>query len=80
MMCEAFCLYRDRDIYHPYEKHHSTALEAGRLAQELGVRNLVLYHTEEDTGKDRKELYSQEVSQVFNGTVHVPSDLKIIKL
>ena len=27
MLCEAFCLYGMRDIFHPYEKHHSTALD-----------------------------------------------------
>ena len=30
MLCEAFCLYGMRDIFHPYEKHHSTALDSGR--------------------------------------------------
>ena len=39
MMCEAFCLYADRDTFKPYEKCHSTALDAGRLAAELGVKN-----------------------------------------
>lgn len=36
MMCEAFCLYADRDTFKPYEKCHSTALDAGKLAEELG--------------------------------------------
>ena len=49
MMCEAFCLYADRDTFKPYEKCHSTALDAGKLAEELGVKNLILYHTEEKT-------------------------------
>lgn len=47
MMCEAFCLYADRDDFKPYEKNHSTALDAGKLAEELGIKNLILYHTEE---------------------------------
>ena len=46
-LCEAFCLYEDREVFQPYKKHHSTALDAGRLAAELGVKNLVLYHTED---------------------------------
>ena len=25
---EAFCLYRDREIFSPYEKHHSTVKDA----------------------------------------------------
>ncbi len=40
MMCEAFCLYADRDTFKPYEKCHSTALDAGKLAEELGVKIL----------------------------------------
>ena len=55
MMCEAFCLYADRDTFKPYEKCHSTALDAGKLAEELGVKNLILYHTEEETLANRKE-------------------------
>lgn len=47
LLCEAFCLYEDREVFQPYKKHHSTALDAGRLAAELGVKNLVLYHTED---------------------------------
>lgn len=29
LLSEAFCLDRDKEIFHPYEKHHSTALDAG---------------------------------------------------
>ena len=35
-----------RDTFKPYEKCHSTALDAGKLAEELVVKNLILYHTE----------------------------------
>ncbi|MCM1124296.1 MAG: MBL fold metallo-hydrolase, partial [Eubacterium sp.] len=40
LLCEAFCLYHDRERFQPYEKHHSTALDAGRIAQELHVAKL----------------------------------------
>lgn len=30
LLSEAFYLHRNRDIFKPYEKHHSTALDAGR--------------------------------------------------
>ena len=49
LMSEAFCLYEDRDCFQPYEKHHSTVLDAARLAQELRGKNLILYHTEDRT-------------------------------
>lgn len=80
LLSEAFCLYGDRDVFRPYEKHHSTALDAGRLAAELGVNNLVLYHTEDATYGTRKKLYAAEAASVFGGNVYVPDDLERIEL
>lgn len=80
MMCEAFCLYADRDTFKPYEKCHSTALDAGRLAAELGVKNLILYHTEEKTLSTRKESYTKEAAENFKGKIVVPDDLEEISL
>lgn len=80
MLCEAFCLYRDRDIFKPYEKHHSTALEAGSLAEQLRVKNLLLYHTEDRNLATRKELYRAEALQHFTGRVFVPDDLETVEL
>ncbi len=80
MMCEAFCLYADRDTFKPYEKCHSTALDAGKLAEELGVKNLILYHTEEKTLANRKENYTREAAKNFKGRIFVPDDLEVIEL
>ena len=80
MMCEAFCLYADRDTFKPYEKCHSTALDAGKLADELGVKNLILYHTEEKTLANRKENYTREAAENFKGRIFVPDDLEVIEL
>lgn len=80
MMCEAFCLYADRDTFRPYEKCHSTALDAGKLAEELGVKNLILYHTEEKTLANRKENYTREAAENFKGRIFVPDDLEVIEL
>lgn len=80
MMCEAFCLYADRDMFKPYEKCHSTALDAGKLAEELGVKNLILYHTEEKTLANRKENYTREAAENFKGRIFVPDDLEVIAL
>ena len=80
MMCEAFCLYADRDTFKPYEKCHSTALDAGKLAEELGVKNLILYHTEEKTLDNRKENYTREAAENFKGRIFVPDDLEVILL
>jgi len=80
LLSEAFCLYEDKDIFSPYEKHHSTALDAGKLAAELHVENLVLYHTEDSNLSERKRKYTQEVQSIFKGNVFVPDDLESIEL
>lgn len=80
MMCEAFCLYADRYMFKPYEKCHSTALDAGKLAEELSVKNLILYHTEEKTLANRKENYTREAAENFKGRIFVPDDLEVIEL
>jgi ribonuclease Z len=80
MLGEAFCLYKDRDIFNPYTKHHSTVLDAGRLAESLGVKNLLLYHTEDTHLMMRKENYTAEAKSVFNGNVFVPNDLETLEI
>lgn len=76
LLSEAFCLSSMADRFRPYEKHHSTARDAGRVAQELGARTLLLYHTEDKTLKTRKTTYTAEAKEVFSGTVLVPEDLE----
>ena len=79
-MSEAFCLYEDRDRFLPYEKHQSTVLDAARLAEELGVKNLILYHTEDRTLDTRCQRYTAEAKTAFSGRVFVPDDLEKIML
>lgn len=80
LMSEAFCLNAHQDRYHPYEKSHSTALDAGRVASQLGVSHLVLYHTEDDHLSSRRELYTVEAAKEFGGKIYVPDDGDVIKL
>lgn len=80
LLCEAFCLYGMRDIFHPYEKHHSTALDAGNLAEKLNIKNLVLYHTEDTDLKNRKKQYTKEAKLLFSGNIFVPDDLEVLAL
>ncbi len=68
------------DLFQPYEKHHSTVLDAARLAEELQVKNLILYHTEDRTLDTRRERYTMEAKTVFRGQVFVPDDLERISL
>lgn len=80
LLCEAFCLYEDRERFKPYEKHHSTALDAGRLAAALSIGNLLLYHTEDKTLDTRRESYAAEAAQFYSGNILVPDDLDCIAL
>ena len=80
LMSEAFCLYADKDIFKPYEKCHSTALDAGKLAAELDVKNLILYHTEDKHLDTRKKSYTEEAAIHFKGNIYVPDDLEEIML
>lgn len=77
---EAFCLDGQAEIFHPYEKHHSTVKDACCLAERLGVENLLLYHTEDKNIRHRRELYEAEGSQYFRGKLWVPEDLDVIEL
>lgn len=80
LLAEAFCKYGDREIFKPYEKNHSTAREAGELAQQLGIKNVVLYHTEDKTLATRREEYAAECREGFGGNIFVPDDLEAIVL
>ena len=80
LMAEAFCKYGDREVFKPYEKNHSTVKEASELAEKLGVKNLILYHTEDKSIATRKTDYSNEARQYYHGHVFVPDDLDVIPL
>ena len=80
LLCEAFCLYGDRDRFKPYEKHHSTVKEACELAQGLAIPHLVLWHTEDKHIEQRKQLYTEEGRAYYTGDLYVPDDLDVIEL
>ena len=77
---EAFCLYNQADIFHPYEKYHSTVKDACQFAEKLKVKNVVLYHSEDQNIENRKELYTKEGKAYFSGKIYVPNDLETIEL
>jgi ribonuclease Z len=80
LLHEAFCLYAQRDIFLPYEKHHSTVKEACELAEALNIPNLLLYHTEDETFPDRRQHYTQEGQQYYHNHLIIPDDLETIVL
>ena len=80
LLHEAFCLHSQAGTFKPYEKHHSTVKDACELAERLGVKNLLLYHTEDKNIKNRKELYTAEGRLYYHGNLYVPYDLEAIEL
>ena len=77
---EAFCLYTEKDIFKPYEKHHATVKDACENAAKLNVKNIILFHTEDKNILNRKKLYTNEGKKFFSGNIIVPDDLDIIEL
>ncbi len=77
---EAFCLHKDRERLDPYGKGHATVRDNCENAERLGVKNLILVHTEEETAPDRKKLYTDEAKQYYSGNVFVPDDLEAIEI
>lgn len=78
LLHEAFCLYGQRDRFKPYEKHHSTVMDACRLAEELHIPNLVLWHTEDKDLAYRKDTYTAEGREYYHGSLYVPNDGEIL--
>lgn len=79
-MHEAFCLDSEEEIFHAYEKNHSTVKSASEIMNKLNVKNLILYHTEESHGNDRKLLYTNEGKDYFDGNIIVPDEMESIEI
>lgn len=80
LLCEAFCLYEDREKFKPYEKNHSTVKDEAETAERLNVKNLVLWHTEDSNLPERKVNYTKEAEKYYKGNIYVPDDLEEIEL
>ena len=50
------------------------------IAQELGVKHLVLYHTEDTHLDMRAATYTAEAAQYYRGPILVPNDLDTFDL
>ncbi len=64
VMYEAFCLDSEENIFHAYEKNHSTTRSVGEVMNKLEVKNLILYHTEESHKENRKN-YIQKKHRII---------------
>lgn len=81
LAAEAYCLDSMRDLFHPEKIRHSTVKETAEQAEKFGVRNLILWHTEDRaTLGRRRELFTEEAARYYSGNVFVPDDLEHIVL
>ncbi len=79
LLHEAFCVYGEREIFKPYEKHHTTVKEACETAESLSIPNLVLWHTEDKDMAHRQEKYLKEGKAYYSGNLLIPEDQDIIE-
>lgn len=80
LLHESFCLETESSIYEPRKRNHDTVKSVSLKGQNLGIKNLIIWHTLENLGKDRKDRYIQEAKENFTGNIFVPNDLEIIDL
>lgn len=80
LLCGAFCLDEDKDIFHPYEKHHHTMKDVAVMAERAHVRRLLIYHCEDRSLPHRQERYRAEAAKFYKGRVFVPNDCDTLKL
>lgn len=80
LMHEAYCLERDEAIFKPHAMSHSTVKDACECAESLNVKNLIIYHTEDHTFANRKELYTSEGKEYYHGNLYIPDDLDTFTL
>ncbi|OGY34516.1 MAG: hypothetical protein A3D99_03415 [Candidatus Andersenbacteria bacterium RIFCSPHIGHO2_12_FULL_45_11] len=78
---DAYCLEKDRVLFHPEDISHSSVQDTANNAQKMGATHLILFHTEDTaTFGNRKELYTAEAKERFSGNVLVPDDGDIIEI
>ena len=70
----------EAEKYKPREKDHDTVMMVSKKAEKLAIKNLVLWHSQENLGKKRKEIYIAEAKENYKGNIFVPDDLDIIEL
>lgn len=80
LLSEAFCLFDEEPKFHAYQYQHQTVKEASIIAQEVSVKNLLIWHTEDETYGQRKELYIAEARKFYKGNIWVPDDGEVFDI
>ncbi len=75
-----FCLEQERKKFLIKASGHSTVKDTSETMNKLNVKNLILYHTGEAQGKDRKRIYTEEGKEYFKGNIIVPDEFEEIEI
>jgi len=80
LLHNTFCLESDREKFNPHKMSHSTVKDSCDVANEIGAKNIIMWHTEMKSLETRKQNYTNEAKHFFDGNIYVPDDLEIIEL
>ena len=81
LYADAYMCGDEAEMYNPIEKHHhSTVKYISTIAEQLGVKNLILSHTIDTNLKNRKMEFTKDAKLYYNGNIIVPDDLETIYL
>ena len=80
LLHEAFCLDTECGTLDPYSKGHCSVKDASITAQEINAKNLIIWHTHDNSLATRKKDFTKEARQYFKGNVLVPCDIEIVKI
>ena len=80
LLHEAFCLYRDRDIFEPYEKHHSTVKKPASWQRSSPSPTLCYGIRRTNTWRSAKPYIRLRAGEYYDGNLLVPDDGEIIPL
>lgn len=67
-MChDADCIGDDAEIYTPEKFRHSTSQQAAKFAENLNVKNLILWHTKDFDLENRQQKFKDDAKKYFKG-------------
>lgn len=80
ILCVKLFVFTVKKIFLSLTKNFTAQHLMQENLQRVFCKNLILYHTEDETLQTRKRTYTSEARTVFNGNIFVPDDFEVINL
>lgn len=80
ILCVKLFVFTVKKIFLSLTKNSTAQRLMPENLQRVFCKNLILYHTEDETLQTRKRTYTSEARTVFNGNIFVPDDFEVIDL